>query len=182
MQRWIFYDYMGSYNPVCEDVGEITGIKPNWPQAQYSYGLIDTITADGIMYGCDVKRAVLEIGGICPLYPYDPKRKVGKEERRLPDGIRHGDAMETGPGIMWVDGKGSILTHICIDPRVLYIAHRGWQLLDKEDGPTDADIRRWQADMPTRQTALHWLLENKKKIDCIPFDCMLRIIQKQEAR
>ena len=179
MQRWIYYDYMGVYNPVCEDAGDITEIVPNIPAAPESYGNLDTIVADGIKFGCDCKKAILDYGGILFFQPYDPGR-IGKTIfRELPAGIKHRDSMDAKPGEKWLDAKHSILTPICTDPRVLYIAHRGWMLGDSPGGDS---VERWRQDIPTRQMALRWLLDNRKMTDCIPFDWLRLKIQHAEQQ
>ncbi len=177
MQRWIYYDYMGNYNPVCEDAGEIARVRANWPRARDSHGMIDVVTADGMEFHGDIKRIVLETGGIHPFSP-----AIGGAEyefRDLPDGIRHGDELEVRPGLVWIGGDGGMLVPICTDPRILYMAHRGWELLDKGENLEEAEIRQWERDIPTREAALRWLLDNGKKTDCIPHGSMERILQRQ---
>lgn len=200
MQRWVYYDYMGSFNPVCEDAGEITCVHPNWPMAPYSYGLIDYIVADGVRFGGDIKRDVFETGGILP---FKALREGPGEIVFLPfpSGLRHGDAMPPPyPDPYTVYRNASTdepMTPICTDPRVMYIAHRGYGLVGKmveeeyeaylagkvvEEGRHDDLVRRWCEDIPTRQRAWRWLVDNRKKADCIPYDCMQRIVQERDEK
>lgn len=199
MQRWVYYDYMGTYNPVCEDAGEITCVHPNWPMAPYSHGLIDYIVADGVRFGGDMKRDVFETGCILPFEAFS-ERPGEIVFLPFPSGLRHGDAMPPpypDPYTVYLTSNDEPMTPICTDPRVLYIAHRGYELVGKmveeeyeadragkmvEEGRHDDLVRRWCEDIPTRQRAWRWLVDNRKKADCIPYDCMQRIVQEREEK
>ena len=179
MQKWVYYDNMGRNNPVCVDAGKITAIVPNYPKARESYGLVDSIVADGIRFVGNIKYIVLDIGCIYPFSPYPNASSARFVE--FPKDLKHGDAVEFKNDIEFFDSEGALYTPICIDPRVLYIAHRGWKLLKKGEALTADEVENWSKDIPTRENALRWLVENGKRTECIPIDCVVDILHDRES-
>lgn len=177
MQRWIYYPDMGRINPVCEDAGKITRVNVNEAPDDY---FLRNIVADGIVFSCENKQIILELGRIFSFLPTAEDMIDKKQPNRiLPDGIKYGVQLEVSPYFRWEDKEGRTLTPICIDPRVLYIAHRSWELIDREKEPTEDEVRRWREDIPTVAQAREWLERHGKKTDCIPWGCMEQIIKER---
>ncbi len=159
MSIFKYYDYMKSYNPVCEDIGEIKTINRN--------SIISAdILADGIRFTCRSRYEFVNDFGILAVFPYS-----NIPVYNLPEGIKHGDRVEVIAESFYSHNDRDFYNSICIDPRVLYIYHRNYML---GFDPTQKMIDKWRHDIPDRETALKWLNDHGKITDCIPFSWSLK--------
>ncbi len=173
MQQWIYYDYMGQNNPVCDDVGKIEEIhETTWT----SNCMLETIKADGMTFS----------GGIHPLYvrfghyfPLNVMRADDAEIRYLPNDIHYGDELEISPHIIWKNPKGETLEPVCTDPRVLYIALKGWLI---HPSASKQEVERWRQDIPTREFAEKWMKERDLLYVCTPPDHAKSMIERLTGR
>ena len=139
--KWLYYDYMGKYNPVCVDAGNITEII--FSKTPYDGSKVQGVVIEGIKYHCDCKDVFFDRFGFVFLDP------LGVEEKDFPAGVKHGDDIKMPFNY---DGHIPITT----DPRVLYIMYHAFR--NKVAG----------LQIPTREDALKFLQNVGAMTDCIP--------------
>ena len=141
--KWLYYDYMGKYNPVCVDAGNITDIIFVDPDIPNDGTVVQELIADGNMYHCDCKEVFFEKFGFVLFEP------LGVEKRKFPDNVKHGDEIK-------MPFNDSSFVPITTDPRVLYIMYKAFH----------NDVEGLK--IPTREYALRFLREIGAMTDCIP--------------
>jgi len=176
MAKWLYYDYMGKYNPVCVDLGNIEKILPNIPMAQETYQLVEGVIADGVHFGCNTKPIILQLGGFANCIPCPKNLDAPTVFKTFPEDIHHEDPVDMEPNIAYLDRKHNFHSPICCDPRLLYIMHRALEL------PTDTTLERFNRHLkviPTREEALAYLIRNNLNFDPIPFEAIEAKIQQE---
>ena len=165
--KWVYYDYMGKDNPVCEDVGEIQRIFPNLPAAPYTYSRITEIETDVGLFGCDTKYKIMLYGGYCFFEPI--RGKNGKTKQKTIDlaGIKHGEEVDLDMEALYLM-NGAGLTPITTDPRILCIMHRAHGLNDPEKQLPELCKR-----IPTRDEAVAYLRAIGAQMECLP-ECAVK--------
>jgi len=139
--KWLYYDYMERFNPVCVDAGNITEIRFSNPT--YDGAKVLGVVAEGIKYHCDCKDVFFDRFGFVF---FDP---LGVEEKDFPTGVKYGDEIKMPFNF---DGYNPITT----DPRVLYIMYHAFR----------NDVAGLK--IPTRDEALKFLRNVGAMTDCIP--------------
>lgn len=172
--NWVYYDYMGTMNPVCKDVGRIIRIVPNYPAVQGTYSQINEIETDEGRFGCDMKFSIVRIGGFCSFDPIrDPNAAINFISL---DGIKHGDTVDLhANNVLMVDG--SSLSPITTDPRVLCIIHRAHDELPME--PTEEQFKEFCRHIPDKEEAIEYLKRKDAYKDCIPWSAVKYIFNKE---
>ena len=176
MATWLYYDYMGTYNPVCVDIGNISSIVPNIPWAPYTYHLVNGIVADGVFFGCGTKPSIIRIGGFTFCRPCPDNLDSQTVFKTFPQDIRHEDPVVMKPEISYYSKDRTFFSPICCDPRVLYIMHRAMEL------PTNITKERFNhffKEIPSREKALAYLIRNNLNFDPIPFEAVQAKLQQE---
>lgn len=161
--KWVYYDYMGNLNPVCEDAGKILNIVPNLPAAPYTYSNILEIDTDGGRFGCDTKFPSVKYGGFTAFFPIRADNAKKLELVNLA-GIRHGDTVDVKPNCVYFLGSSG-LSPITTDPRVLFIMHRAHGL--KPD-----DLPDFCKRIPTKAEAIAYLRSIHAQMECLPMSAV----------
>lgn len=143
--KWLYYDYMGEFNPVCVDAGKITGIifTKDIKGIQDYASAVQVVVADGKQYRCDCKSDFFESYGFVFFVP------IGAPRKDFPAGVEHGDEIE-------MPFRDANYTPITTDPRILYIMYHAFR-----DDVAELKI-------PTHDEALRFLRNVGAKTDCIP--------------
>ena len=171
--KWVYYDYMGTMNPVCEDVGRIKRIIPN-PGEQYTYSNILEIETDEGTFGCDTKFDIVRFGGFC-VFEQNGNLRLPLNHIRL-DGIRHGNTVTVNQNDVFMLGDRS-LTPITTDPRVLCIMHRAHDELPLE--PTKEQFKTFCRHIPDREEAIDYLTRKRAQMDCRPMETVIRLLSQE---
>ena len=169
--EWIYYDYMGSMNPVCRDVGTILKIIPNYPGVQYTNSKILEIETEAGVFGCDTKYDIVRLGGFC-IFELIGEPDAGISFVDL-DGIRHGGIVNLRKNDVFMLGSCS-LTPITTDPRILCIMHRAHDDLPLE--PTKAQFKRFCEYIPDWEEAFDYLARKRAQTDCRPMETVKRLL------
>ena len=167
--KWVYYDYMGIYNPVCEDAGEILKIIPNIPTAPYTNSNISEIETDVGAFGCDTKFDIVRVGGFC-LFGLINAPDDGLIFRDLA-GIKHGDTVKLEKNVVLMYGANTLVP-ITTDPRILCIMHRAHGLKD------DA-LPEFCKRIPTRDEAVAYLRAIGAQMECLPMVAVKDILNKE---
>ena len=143
--KWLYYDYMGEFNPVCVDAGNITEIvlSKNVKGIQDYASAVQEIIADGNRYHCDCKSDFFESYGFVF---FDP---IGVPRKDFPKDVKYGDEID-------MPFRYAEFIPITTDPRVLFIMYHAY----REDV---AGLKN-----PTINEALRFLRKVGAKTDCIP--------------
>lgn len=163
--KWIYRERMDIWNPVCVDIGEIEEILRNdhnqdGRDNDFAFGQdygngVDIRTTDGVFRVGEMKIHVLAQAGMCGI------RRVN--ERISLIGVPPG--LEDGAEVFLPENKDWRGNAICTDPRVLYIANRGYRIIGWGDS-TKEEIDAFYRDIPTREHALEWLEREGFATDC----------------
>ena len=159
--KWLYYDYMELYNPVCVDAGDITEVIPNIPAGQETYSNVLAIVADGKKYWCDTKQVMTVVFGVVKFKQDIDLTNLG--EVQIPKGIKHKDEMNMPT--WWFNGGHSLLP-IAIDPRILCIMFKAFRELN--ENPTTEEFNKVFRKIPTREEAMYYLRKNNLKTECVP--------------
>ena len=167
--KWVYYDYMGNYNPVCEDAGEILKIIPNTPPAPYTNSNISEIETPVGAFGCDTKFDIVRVGGFC-LFGLinDPDKNLIFVDIV---GVKHGQTVRVTKNDVLMYGENT-LTPITTDPRILCIMHRAHGLKD------DA-LPEFCKRIPTRDEAVAYLRSIGAQMECLPMVAVKDILNKE---
>ncbi len=171
--KCVYRERMGMFNPICENVGEIRKIIPNYPAAQETYSHINEIETDEFVFGCDTKYRFVKHGGFCRFHPLDRKEAKTKFVQ-MP--TIDGGIIDVKPHTLYLDGHDAF-TPITTDPRVLCIMHRA---NDLPLHPTEAQIKAFCAHIPTWDEATAYLKKIGALMDCVPEEEMYRNMKREE--
>lgn len=172
--KWVFVDYMGRFNPVCEDVGKILKIKPNYPAAPYTYSHVLEIETDKGVFGCDTKFDIVRLGGFC-LFEQNGEMRLPLKYVKL-DRIKHGDTVQLNQNDVPMLGPFT-LTPITTDPRVLCIMHRAHNDLPAE--PTEEQFKQFCERIPTKKEAVEYLKARGAQMECLPWSAITAKLEKE---
>ena len=129
-QIWKYDGYMDFYNPICIDAGEITAIH----SLNDDNCIPEQILADGLWHGIFTKQIFLELGSWCS-FGIGPLADDTEIKVKIMSNPKDGDEISINPKEQLRVEKDDIgedkswwWYSICVDPRVLYIAFRGYEL------------------------------------------------------
>lgn len=173
--KWVYYDYMGKMNPVCEDAGKILRIVPNFPKVQGTFSNIQEIETDVGRFGCDTRYSTLLYGGYCF---FEPIHGDGEQTEFVDlTGIKHGETVDVKTrGLYLIDGFG--LMPITTDPRILCIMHRAHDL----NNPTEKELFDFCKHIPDRKEAVAYLRSIHAETDCLPECAIQQKLNSEERR
>ena len=172
--KCVYRERMGRYNPVCENVGGILRIIPNYPAAQETYSNILEIETDEFVFGCDTKFKIVKYGGFCFFHPHgDLKEKTKFVQMQTIDG----NIVDIKPRTVYLAGHVAF-EPITTDPRVLCIMHRAHNELPIN--PTEAQIKAFCAHIPTLDEATAYLKKIGALTACVPREEMYKNMEKEE--
>jgi hypothetical protein len=174
--KWVFVDYMGRFNPVCEDVGKILKIKPNYPAAPYTYSHVLEIETDEGVFGCDTKFDIVRLGGFC-LFEQNGEMRLPLKYVKL-DRIKHGDTVTLNQNDVLMLGNET-LTPITTDPRVLCIMHRAHNDLPAE--PTEEQFKQFCERIPTKKEAVEYLKARGAQMECLPWSAITAKLEQERT-
>ena len=171
--KGVYVDYMGRFNPVFEDVGNILKIIPNYPAAPYTYSHVLEIETDEGVFGCDTKFDIVRLGGFCQ-FERNGDMRLPIEYIKLD--VRHGDTVTVNQNeVLMLDGV--TLEPITTDPRILCILHRAHNDLPAE--PTEEQFKIFCARIPTKQEAVEYLKARGAQMECLPWSAITAKLEQE---
>ncbi len=150
MAVWKFYKRLRDHNPVCVDIGNIQSIKVGHDRE----GCNVTIkTDDGVYCGGCMKPHIIAVTGYCD---FGRSFREGRRYLDFPKNINDGQIVNWPEDVVWND----MADELCTDPRVVYLANRGWKLI-RTNNVTEKDWDELNKEpIPTKEQALQWMREN----------------------
>ena len=173
--KCVYREDMGWLNPICENVGEIRRIIPNYPVMRDTYSHILEIETDEFPFWCDTKYLFIKYGGYCKFHPHGDLNKEPKFNHLY--SLKDGDTIEVKPRHVYFN-RQEHLNPITTDPRVLCIMHRAH--LELPYDPTEAQIKAFCAHIPTWDEATEYLKRIGALMTCVPEEEMYQNMKKEE--
>ena len=172
--KCVYRKRMGDFNPVCENVGVIRKIIPNYPPMRDTFSNILKIETEEFPFWCDTKYFYVKNGGYCKFHP----QRDSNEETKFINlyGLHDGDTIDVKPNAVYFN-RQEYMSPITTDPRVLCIMHKSNDLTLH---PTEAQLIALCEHIPTWDEATAYLKKIGALMDCVSEEEMYRNMKREE--